>query len=70
METSFKLLNPGTGCAGGKCPSIYLGSDGYVYIKGTVVDAETRTALEAESTEDVVRIPFDVLKGSAADIKS
>ncbi len=66
--TTFKLLSGGdNACAGGRCPSVYVGSDGFAYIKGVIVDPQTRSALDVDPNEDVVRIPLDVLNGAKLD---
>jgi len=65
----FKLLSgDDTSCAGGKCPSIYLGDDGEVYIKGKVLTSEVRAQLAPDSDEDVVRLPVEVLRAALPNI--
>lgn len=50
-KITFQLMGE-TGCAGGKCPAIYLGSDGKYYVQGVTVsdDVRAEVALPQEKT--------------------
>lgn len=61
-DLTFELLGGETNCAGGKCPAIYKGSDGNIYVKGIIVSKEVNEKLGAESHEDVVQIPLEILR--------
>lgn len=63
-ELTFELVSGGAGntCAGGECPSVYKGSDGHYYIKGYIVPKEIRESLSANTDEDIVRIPSNLIE--------
>lgn len=62
-KITFQLL-AGSTCSGGKCPAIYLGSDGKYYIQGTAVSNAVRESLGTPEGEEVVCIPAELIPGN------
>lgn len=61
-KITFQLMGE-TGCAGGKCPAIYLGSDGKYYVQGVTVSDDVRASLGIAAGEDVVCVPAELIQG-------
>ncbi|MDM4767282.1 hypothetical protein [Pelomonas sp. SE-A7] len=51
------LASDPTGCAGGKCPTLYRGSDGHIYVQGFVVEDALKASVSVPNGEELVRIP-------------
>jgi len=59
--TLTMLASDPTGCAGGKCPTLYRGSDGNIYVQGMVVEEALKQSISLPGGEDLVRIPEALL---------
>jgi hypothetical protein len=61
-KITFQLMG-GVGCVGGKCPAIYLGSDGKYYVQGATVSSDVRASIGVAAGEDVVCVPAELIQG-------
>jgi len=50
-----------TGCAGGKCPTVYKDNDGKLYIQGYVTNKEIKLAAPLGENEDIVEISPELI---------
>lgn len=55
-EFTLKPLVIDWNCLGGKCPTVFQGSDGEIYVQGYVVPEELKSVAKRASHEDIVRI--------------
>lgn len=56
------IANGEIACAGGKCPTIYKGTDGKFYIQGYVVKEEIKLGASLGGNEDLVEISSELIE--------
>lgn len=61
MELTYLAGGNETGCAGGRCPTVYATDRGTLVVQGYVVSDET--GLELPDGEAIVEIPRSLLTG-------